>query len=58
MAPHPALARQDHRPWPIPTSPWTWRQSWCDLLFAHWPVPAEALAATREVSEEHDEGRW
>ena len=44
MAPHPALARQDHRPWPIPTSPWTWRQSWCDLLFAHWPVPAEALA--------------
>lgn len=33
----------DHRPWPIPTSPWTWRQSWCDLLFAHWAVPASAL---------------
>src|SRR5687768_15243199 len=37
------LARQEHRPWPIPTAPWTWRQSWLDLLFAHWPVPASVL---------------
>jgi uncharacterized protein len=37
------LARQEHRPWPIPAAPWTWRQSWLDLLFAHWPVPASAL---------------
>jgi uncharacterized protein YqjF (DUF2071 family) len=22
---------------------WTWRQSWRDLLFAHWPIPAAAL---------------
>ena len=35
---HRALAEQDHRPWPIPKRPWVWRQSWCDLLFAHWPV--------------------
>lgn len=25
--------------------PWRWRQSWRDLLFAHWPVPASALQA-------------
>lgn len=40
---HLALSRQDHRPWPIPSTPWTWRQSWRQLLFAHWPVPAEQL---------------
>jgi len=44
MPSHPALAQQDHRPWPIPATDWTWRQSWCDLLFAHWPVPIERLA--------------
>jgi uncharacterized protein YqjF (DUF2071 family) len=40
---HPALTQTDHRPWPLPAQPWSWRQSWCDLLFAHWPVPADAL---------------
>jgi uncharacterized protein YqjF (DUF2071 family) len=40
---HPALRRLDHRPWPLPAGRWTWRQSWCDLLFAHWPVPASDL---------------
>ena len=40
---HPALTRVDHRPWPIPSGPWTWRQSWCDLLFAHWPVSVAEL---------------
>ncbi len=40
---HPALRRLDHRPWPVPTRRWTWRQSWYDLLFAHWPVPAADL---------------
>jgi uncharacterized protein YqjF (DUF2071 family) len=40
---HPALAKLDHRPWPVPARPWTWRQSWRDLLFAHWPVPVAAL---------------
>jgi uncharacterized protein YqjF (DUF2071 family) len=42
---HPALTRIDHRPWELPSGHWTWRQSWCDLLFAHWPVPAAALRA-------------
>ena len=27
-----------HRPWPLPAGQWTMRQSWRDLLFAHWPV--------------------
>ena len=40
---HVALSRLDHRPWPIPARPWTWRQSWRDLLFAHWAVPAAIL---------------
>jgi uncharacterized protein len=40
---HPAFARVDHRPWPVPDRPWTWRQSWRELLFAHWPVPASVL---------------
>lgn len=40
---HPALKKQSHRPWPIPESPWKWRQTWCDLLFAHWPVPIDVL---------------
>jgi uncharacterized protein YqjF (DUF2071 family) len=32
-----------HRPWPMPAGPWVMAQSWHDLLFAHWPVDAEAL---------------
>ena len=32
-----------HRPWPVPDGPWFLTQTWSDLLFAHWPVPAEAL---------------
>jgi uncharacterized protein YqjF (DUF2071 family) len=32
-----------HRPWPMPETPWIMTQSWHDLLFAHWPVGADAL---------------
>jgi len=43
----PAQARTlrdaDHRPWPIPNRPWLQGQTWCDTLFAHWPVDPEAL---------------
>lgn len=58
---HSSLARLDHRPWPIPTGPWTWRQSWCDLLFAHWPVPAADLRDLVPPSleiEEFDGTSW
>ena len=40
---HPALACLDHRPWPIPDRLWAWRQTWRDLLFAHWPVEPAAV---------------
>ncbi|MGN6256520.1 MAG: YqjF family protein [Solirubrobacterales bacterium] len=40
------LAETGHRPWQLPRRPWFMGQSWLDLLFAHWPVPEEAL---REV---------
>ena len=39
------LAEAGHRPWPMPQRPWFMGQSWIDLLFAHWPVPEEALRA-------------
>ena len=40
---HVALEQLDHRPWPVPGKAWTWRQSWLDLAFLHWPVPAAQL---------------
>lgn len=40
---HPALQHTAHRPWPMPRNRWTWRQTWCDLLFAHWPIDADRL---------------
>jgi uncharacterized protein YqjF (DUF2071 family) len=35
----------DHRPWPMPKRPWVMAQTWKNLLFAHWPVPPDALRA-------------
>ena len=32
-----------HRPWPMPGRPWIMKQTWNDLLFAHWPVDKEGL---------------
>ena len=40
---HPAFEHTRHRPWPVPSSRWIWRQTWNDLLFAHWPVQPSAL---------------
>jgi uncharacterized protein len=37
------LEQVAHRPWALPAGPWVMAQSWHDLLFAHWRVPAEAL---------------
>ena len=39
------LAETAHRPWPLPARPWLMGQTWVDLLFAHWPVPAEVMQA-------------
>jgi uncharacterized protein len=37
------LRETSHRPWPLPDRPWLMAQTWENLLFAHWPVPPEAL---------------
>lgn len=37
------LATTEHRPWPMPKSPWVMTQRWNDLLFAHWPIPPTDL---------------
>ena len=34
-----------HRPWPMPDGPWIMRQTWHNLLFAHWPIDAAVLRA-------------
>ena len=39
------IQQSSHRPWPVPSGPWTMSQQWCDLLFAHWPIPAAAMRA-------------
>ncbi len=38
------LIRTPHRPRPLPSGPWRMSQRWNDLLFAHWPVAAAAIA--------------
>ena len=55
---HSALEHLDHRPWQMPRRPWIWRQSWCDLLFAHWRVPASVLRSRvpRELVIQEREG--
>jgi uncharacterized protein YqjF (DUF2071 family) len=45
----------------MPPGAWRWRQSWCDLLFAHWPVPAAQLRALVPESlqiQEFDGTSW
>ena len=37
------LGRTKHRPYPLPSGPWALSMEWHDLLFAHWPVPADVL---------------
>src|SRR5215204_1340935 len=32
-----------HRLWPPPSTPWIMRQTWYDLLFAHWPISPEVM---------------
>ena len=33
-----------HRRYPLPANRWRMTQRWNDLLFAHWPIPADAMA--------------
>lgn len=50
-----------HRPWPLPDGPWIMFQSWRELLFAHWPVPFQALrplVPPELVLEQFDGSAW
>ena len=38
-----ALPQNPNRSFPIPDTPWSFRQVWRDILFAHWRVPAAPL---------------
>jgi len=61
MAGHPSLARLAHRPWPLPSRPWFIRQTWHDLLFLHWPVPAgllRPLVPAPLLVQEHSGSAW
>jgi uncharacterized protein YqjF (DUF2071 family) len=37
------LSTVAHRPYPLPPGRWRMTQRWHDLLFAHWPIPADAM---------------
>ena len=56
-----SLEHVEHRPWPLPQRGWVLGQTWEDLLFAHWQVPAadvrEHVPASLEV-ETFDDSAW
>jgi uncharacterized protein YqjF (DUF2071 family) len=39
------LKVHEHRTYPLPNGPWVMRQTWYNLLFAHWPIPPAAMRA-------------
>lgn len=56
-----SLEEAAHRPWPLPASPWLMGQTWEDLLFVHWRVPAETLrtlVSPQVEVEERDGSAW
>ena len=56
-----SLEHVEHRPWPLPARGWVMGQTWEDLLFAHWRVPADEIREhvpdALEV-DEHDGSAW
>ncbi|HKR93907.1 MAG TPA: DUF2071 domain-containing protein [Candidatus Angelobacter sp.] len=40
---HPLLLETAHRPIPMPSGQWIMKQTWHDLLFAHWPLQPDKL---------------
>lgn len=56
-----SLQETEHRPWPLPSSPWVMGQTWDDLLFAHWRVEAKVLRSHVPEGlsvDEHDGSAW
>ncbi|MGG2091983.1 DUF2071 domain-containing protein [Bacillus sp. S13(2024)] len=37
------MSKINHRLWPLPSKKWIMRQTWKNVLFVHWPIPAEIL---------------
>jgi uncharacterized protein YqjF (DUF2071 family) len=54
MKPDKILRQTAHRPWSLPKGPWVMRQTWDQLLFAHWPVPFDALRSLVPAALEPD----
>lgn len=48
------LHHQAHRPYPAPDRSWHMTMSWLDLLFAHWSLPPERVAALLPAGLELD----
>lgn len=48
------LQHTSHRAWAPPRSPWLIRQSWLNVLFAHWPLPVDAVRARLPASLQLD----
>jgi uncharacterized protein YqjF (DUF2071 family) len=51
----------EHRPWPLPSEPWVLAQTWDDLLFVHYRVPAETLRRSVPAElelDQHDGTAW
>lgn len=40
---HRLLQQIEHRPYSVPDRPWIMYQRWEHLLFAHWPLPPDAI---------------
>jgi uncharacterized protein len=56
-----SLEETAHRPWPLPDQPWLMGQTWEDLLFVHWRVPAatlRTLVSPHVEIDEHDGSAW
>lgn len=51
---HDMLKTVEHRNYPLPRGPWVMRQTWRNLLFAHWPIPPAALRALVPAALELD----
>jgi uncharacterized protein YqjF (DUF2071 family) len=43
MKPSEILRQAEHRPYSLPAGPWVMRQTWLELLFAHWSLPPDVL---------------
>ena len=58
---HPSLLHTSHRPWPLSSESWQWRQTWRDVAFIHFRVD-KAMLRDRIPSDleidEYDGSAW